>query len=678
MEIAEEKISSNESLSAGEIRTFFGELNKLPQAEIARWPEFIFLTYKGLMKKVMKPNLVLAMTISQVMGDRCLIPIALALRSGGNPNMYISTKKYGDIHILGYLQTLGQPETTLQKIIVLLCLFGASADKPFAYKKPDEPKDIKTVYEWATQAGYKSLDRVRTPDRETILTWVKPPILNELALISDKTNFLVEDYEEDLFGPDNGGKGTYHLRSLNTSDYILQIIAFVPLNKSILPISRWIGGDYNSLRLALTSFNEEAFHYCLTVGQFPSYQLVNEIILKMKTYRETKHVLFIQELEQILLDAIDIGTRLDSEQMALLETMGGPTLEKIKKAYLLPYWKKACSSDILETEKGKKKSKFDYRYEIPDDLRLLAAQLNLPDDSRGSICREIDRVSKVNRDVLIQKNRDRQKARLANNLLWFVDPEEQQPGEEKSAVCDNNNFNLTDYADLDIAYYRDKDGKVWCFTSDAFPAIIEKQINPYNETYLPTTFVTKIRGQLDLLTRLGLATKGPSGYTKQIKAVPFEKILADLDQADKLDDEKSQRILRVFYSLGMTAGFSEEKLNQMKPEDFQRALHQIGFKDVTLNGLTKQHMLLTVAHIIYHVNQTKKYLEREASWLHEKGEIDSSDFDSVKTFFQALNRYDTDLIKTEKSSEKKQKKKSSSSKNSEVNDQTPELEGTPI
>ena len=50
----------------------------------------------------------------------------------------------------------------------------------------------------------------------------------------------------------------------------------------------------------------------------------------------------------------------------------------------------------------------------------------------------------------------------------------------------------TEYNDIDIAYYKDDAGAVWCFTSDQFDRLRDNKTNPYTNNFLPENTIKHI------------------------------------------------------------------------------------------------------------------------------------------------------------------------------------------
>src|SRR5438105_1135115 len=82
-----------EPLSAIEIRNLFS----YPTS-----PETILYIITALNQQKLDPHTALIQAIAHATKKEDLVPIALALRYGADPNLYVNAPNIGDIHILGY------------------------------------------------------------------------------------------------------------------------------------------------------------------------------------------------------------------------------------------------------------------------------------------------------------------------------------------------------------------------------------------------------------------------------------------------------------------------------------------------------------------------------------------------------------------------------------------------
>ena len=75
------------------------------------------------------------------------------------------------------------------------------------------------------------------------------------------------------------------------------------------------------------------------------------------------------------------------------------------------------------------------------------------------------------------------------------DPIERKKCNPKSMIINNPYA----YNDARMAFYKDDNGELWCFTSDFFESMIESEKNPYTDKKLPLLFLETIKTQYNIL-----------------------------------------------------------------------------------------------------------------------------------------------------------------------------------
>jgi hypothetical protein len=166
-----------------------------------------------------------------------------------------------------------------------------------------------------------------------------------------------------------------------------------------------------------------------------------------------------------------------------------------------------------------------------------------------------------------------------------------------------------DYNDIDIAWYRDEQGAVWCFTADQFSLLLESGTNPYNSAVLPEPFRNEITYRADALQQL----RGEKGLPLSTPPTTFSEAIDSLSAPDQ--PPTGEEVLTRFSQLAMENRLSPSTINDITKEGMGAALLAAGHK-VQLAPLTTSHALMTTA-------QTLSLLEDEAP-------------EQVSRFFQAL------------------------------------------
>lgn len=586
------------------------EINRLFQAPVT--PEFNLTIYRALQRNAIDPDVTLLQAIPRAITKEYLIPIALCLRFGADANMYVDAPRLGTIHILGYVYNiLGggnydrfsdndtvADENVLNTIILMLIAEGSRPSLPMFDRKAgkirregETPSTSLSVAEWLNDQGINTiLDRVNIGDSSELQRIVDPESLAILSILLDMPTVMGRSYEP--------------------RDMLLSIRAFSPISFDKIPTPNTkIFLDFKSLDDAVTYLNSDAYLKLLKRGQLPSYLLINKILIGMRTYRAMSRIIAVQELEKMLVNSISLGTQLDQDQLNIVSIMGRDILDAVTKEYEQPYWRKICKSP---TSNG----------ETPEPLRKLAISLNIdPNMSQAAICESINTLSKSDKEALKEAATKRQQMRMAADLGTM---NEFLNGKVPNLVCRNKSLlphDPSDYNDIDIAYYRDDQGAVWCFGSDSFATILESGVNPYNSTVLPNSFKEELRYRIDVLKRLGIdANRGEIGIYSSRVPITFTKSIDSLTSKDVITEKTSEQSLDVFIRLASRNNISPETIRTLSKERMSNALRSIGY-NVDLTPLSTSHALVTTSRIIEFVDRT--------------------DPDTVQRFFESFNTAQT-------------------------------------
>lgn len=582
------------------------EINRLFQSPIT--PEFNLTLYQALRRNAINPDVTILQAIPRAKTREYLIPIALCLRFGADANMYVDAPKLGTIHILGYVYSLlgGDrfsddaniaDENVLNTIILMLIAEGSRPSLPMYDRKAgkirtdgDMPSSSLSVVEWLNDQGYNTiLNRVSIGDSSELQKVVDKESLTVLSILLDMPNLVGRDYE--------------------SRDMLLAIRAFSPISFDKIPTPDTIVMmDYKSLDESVTYLNSSAYEKLVKRGQMPSYLLINKILIGMKAYKNLGRIVAAQELEKMLLSSIAIGTQLDQDQLAIVSIMGQDVLSSVTKEYEQPYWRKICKAPdapgALST--------------TPEPLRRLAISLNIdPTMTKAAICESINNLSKADKEALKDAARRRQQLRLAADMGTM---NEFLGGKIPNLVCRNKVLmqqNPLDYNDIDLAYYRDDQGAVWCFGSDTFASILESGLNPYNSTLLPESFKEQLKYQINVLKRLGVdAGRGEIGIYSSRIPITFDKSIDSLTSKDVVSEKSSEQALELFIQLAGRNGISPETIRNLSKDQMMAALRSVDY-NVNLAPLSTSHALVTTSRVVEHINRV--------------------DPDSIKTFFNSLN-----------------------------------------
>lgn len=579
------------------------DINRLFQVPINA--EFNLILYRALERKAIDPDIAILQAIPRSITREYLIPISMCLRFGADPNMYVNVTKLGTIHILGYVYyTLGgdrfsdsdivADQSILNTIVLMLIVKGSRSSHPMFDKNAGKiTNEFNTrsqslsVIEWLNDQGYSNiLDKVNVTDPAELQKVVDRDSLTQLSIYLDYPLLSPRKYEP----RDMANSIRAHSHSVFNQ---------------IPPLDTVVMMDHKSLDDAVVYLNATAYSKLLEHGQVPSYLLINKLLIDMRHYKDYGGIIATKELEYMLLRSVEAGSQLDPDQRIILSILGKDILDSVLKAYNIPYWRKVCKNPNSKSK-------------IPDELKGLAVSLNIdPTMSKSAICESISGLSKADKDALKEAARRRQQLRLISNVGTM---NEFLNGKTPNLNCRNKSLlshDPFDYNDIDIAYYRDDQGAIWCFESDSFAAILENGINPYNQTKIPDSFKAQIKYQLDVLKLLGIdADRGEIGIYSSHVPVTFINSIDNLTNPDKINEKISQRALQEFIRLGNQNGISSELIRSLSKDQLMASLRTIDY-NINMTPLSTSHALVTTARIIDHVNQTTP--------------------DVIKSFFEALS-----------------------------------------
>src|SRR5262249_21155172 len=122
-----------------------------------------------------------------------------------------------------------------------------------------------------------------------------------------------------------------------------------------------------------------------------------------------------------------------------------------------------------------------------------------------------------------------------------------------------------DYNDIDLAYYRDDQGAVWCFASDTFDSLLENGVNPYNNTVLPNSFIEELRYRITILKRLGIDATANGIYVSRIPTT-FARSIDSLTAKDTISEKTSGAYLDNFIRLANQNGISSETIRTLSKD----------------------------------------------------------------------------------------------------------------
>lgn len=587
-------------------------------------PELVLYLEAALRLAVINPSNLLVQAIARATTKETLVPIALALRYGANPNTYVNVPGVGTMHILGYVYTTlqGEPYTQVDSpvvnaIIIMLVISGARPVMPIfdpeagrvrshvnTMDRLERSQQAPSTLIWLSDQGYSTI----LPDIQDGFGLVEPGFMNQIGILLDRNDLITIPPA----GLDLQLAFTARANGI-LSRWLDRLVVETPSDEEL----RVFLNEQGLSGLAIDFLNAELFRRLVDLGYIPDYNTINLLLVRMRQYQTIRDRLSSQEIEAMLLEAVRFGTTLDRDQFAMLASMpfGRAFVDVVLQEYNQPYWKKACrqaNTSPLGRDQQQDplhpvdtQSKVTVRpTQVPSRLRRLAVSLGVdPSQNRNEICEALDRLASADPDRLRQAAIRRQQTRISANLANVNEYIGLSGSTPPMLVCRNQSMmdqhgNPYEYNDLDLAAYRDGSGAVWCFTRDMFENILETNVNPYSLQPLPESFRIAVQNQLDMSRRLGLLETRPVRFTEAIEQLR-SKDNPDPSCAGCTDE--STRIVDTLVQTGTLYGVPPERLRNLTRPQMEQLLQVMGSEPLPLASLTTSHALVTFARQVQDV-----------------------------------------------------------------------------
>ncbi len=557
-------------------------------------------------------NHLLLQSISVARKQEDLLAVGLALRYQANPNMYTYVQGLGHLHIFGYAyqQLTNLADTpVLNSIIVMLYVSGSKTVFPaisdngggIKYQETRELESQPSIQEWLGTEGYPSI----LPSLRMKLTNISSSLLIEIGILLDRVDLITmgenrllskrdssfcESVESTIpHSLENTSQQTCNLAPKIWPDISLESIIKSHSNRVLINLKNGKRGDefYLSwetgqhwylnkishlliLQISLDNLNFISFKFFLEEGYLPDYLTINQTLLKYKEFRENRNGVALTAIGDILDESVKMGIQIDPYQYHFLLQIDPSASHRILKEYQEPYWQKICRIEM------KLPVSVDERNTIKiDELTEMAFNLGLPMDSdRKSLCRELSQISIDNPSKLENAAIRRQVNRVAADVSI---PEEYLKGvDQKGLLCRNRALdklkgkNPYAYNDIDLAFYRSRDGAVWCYTSDEFSDLLSDQVNPITREKLPSKLLTEMKHKQNQTAAMGISPRDPANLP-----LTYREGLQKLHQVDTVNNKKNKRIEDSFFKMAEPYGVVKENVNKLTRDEAEFLLKEL-------------------------------------------------------------------------------------------------------
>ena len=611
---------SDEPIRPEEIQDLVSEINRLSTV-ISKSKANLYLL-RGLQRRLIHPDVLLSASIAECRTNAGLVPIALALRSGANKNLYLNTPSIGPAHVMVYtvsiLRDAGCPIQLINSVCLVLIQMGARTVSPAFDQGGNKveignrdgeqfdtgfiksiavnllPREASSPANLFTKSSVGAFGRVSTI---SVQEWFRSQGLSdysspeEVIMNLDKESRLIIGTICDnvkLAYPD----GTVFESVVTPTHQTILFPSFddVLLNRAVnvgkaLPLTPGLkisseehGENFAIGRCVDTGFTE-LFKHFLDQGLMVSYFTVTRICLLLKESFAMKDLIFVEELQTMLLYAVSRGINLDLDQMSLISTTDDDIAQMILNEYRQPYWRKICTGpQNVEPTKALQSLSF-----------ALLGQ-NVGEMTKAALCTQLHNLSQADPEALKHAAVERQRTRVSSIVASVQD----FVGNKPVVTCRNKTVMQTDpfaYNDAQMSFYADRQGAVWCFTSDMYEGLLSRPINPHTNQELPIPFQHQLRSQLELLKQLGISTTAAP--------MSISEAVDNLNLDDEITNKNSQFIVETIIKTGVAIGISESKLRSLGVDQMNAVLATIGMKQPYLPLLTPTHAFTVFCRAAY-------------------------------------------------------------------------------
>lgn len=587
-------------------RQISGENIKLTSDQITSFlsskptAKFRAILDSAITRRIIDPDVALLSLIRSFRSRENIYPIAIALRLGANPNMYIYDPEsgvVGTMHILGYLYYNGrkngiEKELYFNTVVLLLIHYGSSPMRAIydnsgggIKESIQEAKMGRNVMDWLTFNDYHHILESAFPDYRRNITEGTKNILailtGDRCLIS--IPFIETDIEKIIMARNTRGEGSKVGESKIGAYGHYNLLPDCPDPK----MKDSINLDWMVLIWAMDNYDDDTTSYYTSMGLIYSYPLMAKLLIRMKKNESQGNIYLNSTLSRILELNVGSGYIMDTEQMEYLGTISSVLRDRVKSIYAQPYWTKVCSfnpSPSLSIDST-----------VPKKLQATAITLGIENpSSHQNVCMQLRRMTESDKNDLKTAARNRQLSRLGAKHGYISDF---TAGSCPPVLyCVNRSTidgEYSDYSDMSLSSYRDSNGDVWCFLSPNYKYMLETGKNPISGSMLPEPYLEEIKTKLDMLRDLGVDERKPSQLSQAID---------ELMKPDEPDNDVTDSMLNRLYKL--SSGYiSQERIKNATQEQLMTILSASGYT-IDLSNLTKQYSLCIFAYIIDHYGKT--------------------------------------------------------------------------
>lgn len=548
---------------------------------------------EGLSNKIIKPDTFATVAIAQCETFDDILLVALALRFGANPNLYVVMDGVGIVHIMVYTVLYNRdriPLSMIESMLAIQRILGSSPNSN-AVQSSDRvgrkynietniPYDLR-VAEFLEQEGFNNFldineyfDKIDIDEQITLgamtdnvnVAFPEGPgsaIINEII---DQNGFIISPAREEP------------LPQPTLTDTIL-FNSYMVEKKLTLSL-RYYNGENLEIRNAMESIALEIFMDLIDRGYFFTYFSMNRLLLLLKEttsggkiIRKISNIIYLEMLKYV----ISKGIPLDEEQFNIIKNFSEEYVDEINELYSKPKWEKACAGSD--------------KVPLPEFVKNLAFSMNIDISlPKSEVCDSIRQIVNDEEDEVVDAAVTRHKDKAAAELRNIND----YTKGKSDVYCQNiptSEGNPFEYNDLALSYYTDKQDRTWCFIARDYDNLILNPVNPKTGEPLPRKLISKMRRSLETFEDLGIPPK---------EITRISEALVNIKKDDKISNERTDFIVDSIIRIGASRGIFPEFLRRTPTMKMMEILDEIEMRQDYLPLLTQTHQFATFCRALYY------------------------------------------------------------------------------
>ena len=214
-----------------------------------------------------------------------------------------------------------------------------------------------------------------------------------------------------------------------------------------------------------------------------------------------------------------------------------------------------------------------------------------PEAPKDVLCHQIKLITQADPDMVKQSTITRQQVRIRSDIAYInqFDNGELPP----DIKCGNKSLlsaNMYDFPDVDIAYYRDYQDNLWCFTSNNFSKMLDKEVNPYTTELFPQWFLEDVGRKIDFISKYRNMEDDPT---------PISVVLDNLNLPDTINNIYSDNDILRLNQILIEKGITEYKIENLSIDDMKKILVETFQLPTNLDNINKEHGKVTFLVVSY-------------------------------------------------------------------------------